>query len=98
MKAEPKILYLNLTKYWYDLIECGYKKEEYREIKPYYDSRLEGKSYDQVVFINGYHKDARRMCFVITGIKKAKGVADWGGNPHGKQWVIYLGKKLWSKG
>ena len=96
--TKKRILTLTLTKYLYDLIECGYKKEEYREIKPFFNSRFEGRSYDEVVFINGYHPGARRMCLQVTGIKKAKGVPDWGGDPHHKQWVIYLGKLLWSKG
>lgn len=35
-----KTLYLPLKKEWYDLIECGRKLEEYREVKPYWISRL----------------------------------------------------------
>lgn len=34
------ILELPLKKEWYKLIECGEKKEEYREIKPYWTKRL----------------------------------------------------------
>lgn len=35
-----KILDLVLTYHWYDMIESGEKKEEYREIKPYWEKRL----------------------------------------------------------
>lgn len=35
-----KILDLSLTYHWYDEIESGRKKEEYREIKPFYQKRL----------------------------------------------------------
>ena len=35
-----KILYLPLKKEWYEMIECGVKTEEYREIKPHWISRL----------------------------------------------------------
>ena len=35
-----KNLRLNLKAVWYNLIESGEKKEEYREIKPYYVSRF----------------------------------------------------------
>lgn len=35
-----KILTLPLKKQWYDMIESGEKKEEYREIKPYWCNRL----------------------------------------------------------
>ena len=34
------ILYLPLKSEWYNLIESGIKKEEYREIKPYWMKRL----------------------------------------------------------
>lgn len=34
------MLTLPIKKGWYDLIAGGVKKEEYREIKPYYDSRF----------------------------------------------------------
>lgn len=33
-------LYLPLKKEWYEMIERGEKKEEYREIKPYWQKRL----------------------------------------------------------
>lgn len=35
-----KILDLSLTYKWFDMIACGYKKQEYREIKPFYLRRL----------------------------------------------------------
>lgn len=96
--SEKRPLTLTLTKVWFDLIKCGFKKEEYRQIKPFFNSRLEGRSYDKVIFINGYHPGARRICLQVTGIAKAKGNPEWGGDPKNKQWVISLGKLLWSKG
>ena len=35
-----KTLYLPLNAKWYEMIESGEKKEEYREIKPYWQKRL----------------------------------------------------------
>lgn len=35
-----KVLYLSLKKKWFDLIKSGVKKEEYREIKPFWEKRL----------------------------------------------------------
>ena len=35
-----KILHLTLKKKWFDMILSGEKKEEYREIKPYWINRL----------------------------------------------------------
>ena len=35
-----KILRLTLKKEWFDMIASGVKKEEYREVKPYWENRL----------------------------------------------------------
>lgn len=35
-----KTLTLSLKREWFDMIKAGVKKEEYREIKPYYTVRL----------------------------------------------------------
>lgn len=37
---DNKILHLTLRRKWYDMILSGVKKEEYREIKPYWCKRL----------------------------------------------------------
>lgn len=37
---ELKILDLPLKAKWYNMIESGEKKEEYRELKPYWQKRL----------------------------------------------------------
>lgn len=37
---EKKVLNLSVSKQWFDMISTGEKKEEYREIKPYWVSRL----------------------------------------------------------
>jgi len=38
--AETKTLHLTLKKKWFDMIASGEKKEEYRELKPYWVERL----------------------------------------------------------
>ena len=40
LKMEKKILTLNVSKQWFDMIVAGEKTEEYREIKPYWIKRL----------------------------------------------------------
>lgn len=35
-----KVLHLTLKKKWFDMIASGEKKEEYRELKPYWAKRL----------------------------------------------------------
>lgn len=52
------ILHLTLKKKWFDLIKSGVKREEYREMKPYWHTRLLNKNYDAIRFRNGYSKDA----------------------------------------
>lgn len=54
------VLHLTLKKKWFDMIASGEKKEEYREIKPYWIKRLLYSSFmlnapiaDRVL-INGY--------------------------------------------
>lgn len=37
---EKKVLTLTVSKLWFDMIAAGDKTEEYREIKPYWVSRL----------------------------------------------------------
>jgi len=49
-----KTLRLVLMKKWFDLIASGKKSEEYRDISPYWTSRLHGKVFDAVEFRNGY--------------------------------------------
>ena len=39
-KMKKKILTLTVSKQWFDMIVAGEKKEEYREIKPYWVARL----------------------------------------------------------
>jgi hypothetical protein len=38
---EKKVLHLTLKSQWFDMIESGQKKEEYRELKMYWATRLQ---------------------------------------------------------
>jgi hypothetical protein len=40
IKDGKKVLHLTLKKKWFDMIASGEKTEEYREIKPYWSTRL----------------------------------------------------------
>lgn len=63
-----RILHLTLKKKWFDQIAKGTKTIEYRENKPYWVIRLEGKCYDEIHFRNGYRKQApfMRVEFIKT--------------------------------
>ena len=53
-----KTLFLTVKKEWFDKIVSGEKIVEYREAKPYWISRLLDRTFDKVVFRNGYGKNA----------------------------------------
>lgn len=77
-----KILDLPLKKKWYEMIESGEKREEYREYKDYWRKRLIDldtlrlKPYTHVRFRYGYTK--RTMLFKIDSITVDVGNPDWG--------------------
>ncbi len=83
-----KVLYLTLKKKWFDMILSGEKKEEYREHKSYWQSRLvkEGywhtqacKDFDAVHFTNGYGKDKPQILIECKGIELSdNGNPEWG--------------------
>jgi hypothetical protein len=51
------MLTLPIKKKWFDMIKSGNKKEEYREIKPYWTSRFSKYNWAlpfEIIFRNGY--------------------------------------------
>lgn len=87
-----KILHLTLTKKWFDMIYSGIKKEEYREIKEYWDKRL-SKEYDIIKFVNGYGSDRPTILIECLGIEIGKGNTEWGGGDE-DVYIIKLGEIL----
>lgn len=91
-----KVLHLTLKKQWYDLVNSGEKTEEYREIKPYWQSRLQINGYHQfefksfvgVFFRNGYSGGARQRSFKFDSISIGEGKPEWGAEPGKKYFVI----------
>ncbi len=66
-------LFLTMKKQYFDMIFSGKKKEEYREIKPYWESRLNPYSLqhkEYIVFKNGYQSDAPMFIARFKGCKK----------------------------
>ncbi len=51
-----RILRLNLKSEYWQEIKDGIKHFEYRERKPYWEKRLEGRSYDLIHLCKGYPK------------------------------------------
>lgn len=99
---EPKVLPLTLKKKWFDMILSGVKKEEYREQKPFWQTRFikKGhwhsqtcKDFDVIHFTNGYGKNRPQIIIECKGIEVSnKGNSDWGFT--GRCFVIKLGDVL----
>jgi hypothetical protein len=68
-KCCPKLaeLTLHLHRPWFDAIALGYKIYEYRELTPYWTTRVEGRKYDTIRFINGYGRDYPTMVLKYKG-------------------------------
>jgi hypothetical protein len=77
---------------WYDMIESGKKKEEYRADTPYYDSRF--KKYEGqhilVAFRNGYSRKSRTIVKEVIPIKRKGGKPEWGGDWETNYWVLKI--------
>lgn len=88
------MLTLPIKKKWFDMILSGEKKEEYREIKPYWTKRFIKGLYDlsiytdntikdaqgTLVFRNGYQKNAPKIkCFI--NLAQDYGKEEWGAEP-----------------
>ena len=58
------MLILSIKKKWFDMILSGEKKEEYREIKPYYTTRFYGRAYEYNVK-KGFMKEYERKYITI---------------------------------
>lgn len=51
-------LVLNLKREYFQEIKTGTKKEEYRLCTPYWQKRIEGKSFDRIIIKLGYPKSS----------------------------------------
>lgn len=91
-----RILHLTLKKKWFDMIASGEKREEYRELKPYWHKRLmgKGKTYDAIKFRNGYSKDSPTMVVELKEICSSLGIVEWGAPEGQPVYILRLGKIL----
>ena len=107
-----KTLHLTLKKKWFDMILSGEKKEEYRELKMYWATRLttgfpsefginkinpDFQHFDTIVFKNGYSKQAPEMEVECKGIEIGITKSHWCDEGEIKVYVIKLGKILFFK-
>ena len=89
-------------KQWFDMILSGEKKEEYREIKPYYNTRFthafdmnccddiwEHNSPYTVMFRNGYSSESPNFVARVS-ITINEGKPEWGAIPGEKYYVLHI--------
>ena len=67
------------------------KKEEYREIKPYWVKRLVNRNYDVIRFRNGYSPDSPVFDIEFKGLARGIGMPEWGA-PKSPVFIIKLGE------
>lgn len=78
------MLILPIKRKWFDMIKSSEKKEEYREIKPYYNKRLGYLATGTgeivtILFRNGYRHNSPAIkckCVITVG----KGKTEWESN------------------
>lgn len=99
------MLTLPIKKKWFDMIKSGEKKEEYREIKPYYTTRFYGRAYEYNVK-NGFMKEYERKYITILlrngylknsptlkancVVTKGYGKPEWGAEPNKMYYVLSI--------
>lgn len=99
------MLTLPIKKKWFDMIKSGEKKEEYREIKPYYTTRFYGRAYEHNVK-NGFVKEYERKYITIllrngysnnspsikcnVELSKGYGKQEWGAEPNKIYYVLKI--------
>jgi len=88
------MLVLPIKKQWFEMIVNGEKKEEYREIKPYYDKRLghftEGTGkVTTIILRNGYNYNSPSIKCKCT-VEIGEGKKEWGADPDNNYYIIKI--------
>ena len=91
------MLILPIKKKWFNMILSGEKTEEYREIKPYYETRFRNVwgypaywgEYHRVMFRNGYSKNSPAVIVDCT-LSIKTGNPEWGAEPGKKYFVLTI--------
>ncbi len=91
-KATARVLFLILTKHWFDEIKSGRKTHEYREARDYWNKRLTSKRYTHVALRRGYGKGAEVMIFKIDALTRKQNIPNDLNLPD--VWDIELGERI----
>ena len=89
---------LAIKKKWFDMILSGEKKDEYREIKPYYTSRFErlwqgsligGMAERKICFRNGYSSNSPSFTATVT-LDIGTGRPEWGAEKDKEYYRLHI--------
>lgn len=83
-------LHLVLKRKWFDMIAVGEKREEYRQIKPFWTTRLFCHEYKFVCFHRAYTNTT--ITYQIENILVGFGNQNWGA-PGYRIYIIKLSEK-----
>lgn len=87
------MIILPIKKKWFDMIKTGVKKEEYREIKPYYEKRFEKTFKDDdvavVKFRNGYSNNSPSFDCLVQ-LTSGVGKPEWGAEPEKEYYILKI--------
>ena len=91
------MLTLPIKKKWFDMILSGEKKEEYREIKPYYITRFRNvwgrpapwSEIHTIRFRNGYSKDSPSF-LANASLGIGTGKPEWGAEQGKRYYVLKI--------
>ena len=89
-----RVLHLTLKKKWFDMIASGEKREEYREMKPYWSKRLMGHKFDAIQFRNGYTPESPTVLVEVRELLSGLGIPEWGAPAEKEVFILRLGKIL----
>jgi len=97
-ERNTKMLILPIKKKWFDMILSGEKKEEYRDIKPYYETRFRnawkgsligGNANREIMFRNGYSRKSPSFIAICT-LSVGVGKVEWGAERDRKYFVLTI--------
>lgn len=94
------MLILPIKRKWFDMIKSGEKKEEYRELKPYWKSRFDNMMNADfkitnkgvtflITFRNGYQLESPTLiCRCI--LREGQGKQEWGAEPNKEYYILEI--------
>ncbi len=98
-RSECAILPLVLKGKWYDMIASGEKKEEYRDVKPYWINRLslfldKANSKARIVSFSRGYKKAGMFFEIVSMFRSGKSHHPEWGEPKTIHFIINLGQRV----